>query len=79
MATASSPKIDRGVPLPERAKNKYPVKDMRPGDSFEIPLNGESLFVIRSRINGALPPYRRQGWTFATRKTDTGVRVWRLS
>lgn len=79
VTTAAEFKIDRGIPCPERSKSKYPIEDMNPGDSFEVPLNGDSAFLVRSRINGALPPYRRRGWAFATRKTDSGIRVWRLS
>lgn len=72
-------KIERGIPVPERRKRKYPFEDMQPGDSFEVPLNGDTLFRTRSRIQGSMAHFRTKGWSFTTRKTDTGIRVWRLS
>lgn len=77
--------IEKAIPLPPSSygggrKCKYPWSDMGPGDSFVVPLNGESASVIRRRISSAAAIYgKRKNLKFTMRITEQGIRVWRIS
>jgi len=61
-------KIEKNVPVPV-GRLKYPWDAMKPGDSFLT--NG------RSQLN---PPQHLvdQGWRFTQRRTNNGLRIWRV-
>lgn len=68
-------KIDKNVPIPKsRLRKIWPLADLKPGDSFLIPI-GE-----RSYLSQAIAQQkRRTNREFTTRKiSDTEVRVWRV-
>ena len=69
-------KIDKGVPVPKRsdANIKLPWDQMKIGDSFLIPA-GIQQPRIGSMISKAS---KRLGWKFIQRKTEEGIRVWRV-
>ena len=74
-------KIEKGIPVPEkRASGKWEILGrMEVGDSIFIPFNGDSAFVVRNRINGAIKPTKTMlDRKFCTRKVGDGIRVWRL-
>lgn len=86
--------IEGGIPLPPPSPSgrrggrsrKYPVPDLKPGDSFFVPETSErdanairgSLATAISRVKTAHP-----GWEYATRVWDEkgvrGIRVWRTA
>ncbi len=67
-------RIQRSVPAPTvRERNRYPIREMKVGDSFVIPPQR----VPRGTINGL---GRRYKMKLATRtQPDGSVRVWRVA
>jgi hypothetical protein len=62
---------------------KYPVRDMKVGWSFWVPLDGATATEIRARVSSAIGREKRREPTkeFTTRylseNSVLGVRVWR--
>ena len=84
MASDSEFKIEKGIPAPLSAemaiRRRYPLAEMQSGDSFLVPLNGESREVVRQRLTQACAyANRKWGFKLCTRKTDDGIRVWRIA
>lgn len=88
-------KVEKGIPLPaKRAAGpvrtgrdpKYPLRKMRVGDSFLIPVRGGSKRVeaVRHRIWAAIGAMRKRDpgfkFEFETRHVTgpSGIRVWRV-
>lgn len=80
-------KIEQGVPLPQRIKNRFsvgrlPLSDLSPGDSFLIEIPPEhvdrALHSIRVRLNRF--SLMNKGTRFSSTKdpSGNGVRVWRV-
>lgn len=75
-------RIEPKVPIPPRrrpggsTRSKYPLDQMRIGDSFLVPKNEykKSNYVA----NVVHIRARKLGIKIATRTTDDGVRVWRV-
>ena len=69
-------KIESGIPFPQngRWQSKYPWRDLEVGQSFLVP-DG----VFRTMQAGASLAGRRLSKTFRARKTDDGIRIWRLA
>lgn len=73
--------IDRNVPLPPRGRTgpQNPrwidmVRAMKVGDSFLMPDK------IPNEASGYISYWKQTtGFSFATRKVEGGVRVWRMS
>ena len=73
-------KIDKGIPVYVGRRAKWgaydePVKSMEVGDSILLPCSspGSSLAqAVKHRLN-------MLGYRFVSRRTDGGVRVWRVS
>ena len=64
--------IDKGIPLPPQ-RQKYPFVDMEVGDSIE-------LEVTRSSVGTSIANCQRAtGRKFTVRKTEKGIRVWRVA
>jgi hypothetical protein len=62
--------IERGIPLPRRMHEKYPLGAMKVGDSFVYP--------DRAARNGIFASAVSRGIKIATRAVDGGLRVWRI-
>jgi hypothetical protein len=69
-------KVESNIPIPKSHSNRrYPFAELKPGDSFVVPL--ELLHSARSAayIWGA-----RNGWKFTARACEDGIgRVWRIA
>lgn len=65
--------IAKKIPIPKggRGSKKYPFEEMEIGDSFEA--SGGN--VQGSAVSFAL---RNPEYKFKTRKTENGIRVWRI-
>lgn len=75
-------KIERNVPVPKRrVRNaKYPWADLKIGDSFFVPLDGQhSLEILQNSLLGCIRKSRNLKIEITTRidKPNNGVRVWR--
>lgn len=70
--------IEKDIPLPEkRGRSKYPIRDMKKGDSFEI--NAPSVQNLREAI--AQMKRREKAHkdkVFTVRKINNGYRCWRM-
>jgi len=70
-------KVESNVPMPPRQNHrnpKYPLKEMKVGDSFLIPGKAEK----QGAISGYMTARQRElGMKFATRKEGNDLRVWR--
>ncbi len=80
--------IDTGIPVPPLQSNArvYPLKEMREGDSFFVPVPREppSTFAHRRAVRQKglaarlrSEPVRAIG-KFIARQVEDGVRVWRI-
>lgn len=76
-------KIDRQVPIPKTStgrKRKWPWFDMKKGDSFLMYTeytvrnlqNASAQGIMFSKTN------KKGKWKFSVRKTEEGIRVWRI-
>lgn len=75
----SNYKVEKGVPLP--SKSGFPFGEMEIGDSFLIPLNGVKVNVMQMKVNQSAKSFKNsfnQGFKVKTRKTDEGLRVFRI-
>lgn len=75
----SNYKVEKGIPIPSRSK--YPFGEMEIGDSFLIQLNGDRVNNVQMKVNQAAKTYRsasRSDFKIKTRKTDEGLRVFRI-
>lgn len=72
-------KIDKGIPMPDPTRNRptkrYPIRDMKVGDSFIIPTKELPKHVGQSVRNSA----GYYGRKVSVRKVKGGVRVWRTA
>jgi len=64
-------KIEKNVPIPDNYRNKYNFAEMKIGDSVLLP-----HIVNVCQINSSL---KRSGFKFCSRKTEGGLRVWRIA
>lgn len=84
-------KIDKGVPMTDSRSRtsvqKYPWRDMRPGDSFFVPNAGHATTrdrkpgfkIFHAGFGKRIHPGSRWVTRAATVDGVTGLRVWRLS
>lgn len=81
---ASAIKIESGIPIPGRRSqdSKYPFKEMKEGDSFEVLVaDTDCQDVQRLQRVLATRAYQIFGAGSATTRINaekTGVRVWRI-
>jgi hypothetical protein len=74
--------IEKNIPLPPKARppgrsgSMYPFLQLEIGDSFFVPNreNGKTPVVHFSKNKNA----KNSGLKFTARKSDGGVRVWRI-
>lgn len=82
MGNDTTIKIDKGVPVPSAGhKNKYPFKDMEPGDSFFVSTEGQDKGNTRNRIQSCACRFAKMQnprQQFCSRQTDDGIRCWRV-
>ena len=64
--------IEKNIPIPDKRAWKYPWKEMEVGDSIFI--KGKSINALTAT---GLRYLKKDGWDFAMRTVDGGVRVWR--
>jgi len=74
--------IESGLPLPPRHNphTKYPFAQMKPGDSFFVPVGPDgTLTKLASKVANVTARARKEKLgKFAVRKLSDGVRVWRV-
>lgn len=84
---STSIKIESGVPLPDRIKNRFvvgpmPLDELNPGDSFLIEVPDKNMRQAVHSIRVRLTRYAslNKGKKFSSSKdvTGTGIRVWRI-
>lgn len=72
-------KIEADVEIPLKRVNllkKYPLKDMKPKDSFKFPIGEYHSVTQATQVIANLNP----SWKFSIKKVDskTAYRIWRL-
>jgi hypothetical protein len=88
--TGMSIAIDKNIPAPAGTRGRparYPFADMEVGDSFAVPLAGETWGKgtsdkAVSRLSNASNSFgKRNNWKFVTRsrKAEGVVRCWRIA
>jgi hypothetical protein len=71
--------IEKNVPVPPRKNRKYPWYEMVIGDSFLVPCAQHEIELVECSItNCRNHAQKKTGWTFITRRTGRGMRVWRV-
>lgn len=76
--------IEEGIPIPAKARGRkpidFPLKDMRPGDSFLIESSDDKKVVAawKRKVSGARRRYRLDVEKFKTVAVEGGLRVWRV-
>lgn len=75
-------KLEDNVALPDSNPQpaRYPLADMKVGQSFFVALEGAEQEKVLRRMRGACTYAQRrsQGRRYTARPVDGGVRVWRL-
>lgn len=73
-------KIEKGHPIPP-PKKKYPWHKMEVGDSFAIPVKGEKIDNIFSRLHGSAWHHKKDGFRIRAKyiKKEGVVRCWRIA
>ncbi len=77
----SNYKIESGIPLPDPKHLKYPVANLKIGDSFLVPLDQGSNIkdLFRKVSSNSVATAKRHGFKIVSRTIkDEGVRVWRI-
>lgn len=75
----STPKIERGIPVPPVRAPKYPLREMKVGDSFLIPFRGFPNGDLNVRKVAAYVARSISGFRIVVRKQSRGWRVWRTA
>ena len=71
--------VEDGIPVPAKIRSKYPIKQLELGQSFMIPSSELSPTQISSIRQATTKFAKETGRKFTVRKTDGGLRVWRIS
>lgn len=81
----STYKIEKNIPLPpaetlKAKQNSYPFKYMEVGDSFLVDTNYSRIRMQKysNAARGWAKALTSGKWKFAIRKTDDGIRIWRI-
>jgi hypothetical protein len=70
-------KIEKNIPVPpRRGKFKYPLGQMKIGDSFFVKQEDSNNGQIR--FASSYFAKRNKGYLFTVRKVEGGFRVWRI-
>lgn len=87
MTTDSVVKIETGVPLPKRIRNRFlvgrmPLDELNPGDSFlvEVPPEkiGQAVHSIRVRLTRYAAANKGKRFSSSKDPGGKGIRVWRI-
>ena len=70
-------KLEKGFPTPPRGY-KYPLSEMKIGDSFFVPCEPKATKRQQNNILGCARSSGRKGMKFTARKAKGGVRCWRI-
>lgn len=71
-------KIEKDVPfVGARVHNRYPLSDMKVGDSFLVPDGTAKTTSVRSAVS--MYKARHPGTDFMTKEESDGLRVWRTA
>jgi hypothetical protein len=76
--------IESGVPIPEvGVVQKYPLRDMEPGDSIFFPKDQEKIAASARSCAWRFSKMQDPPWVFTLRRTDPlkdkdGFRLWRI-
>lgn len=73
--------IDKNIPIPPRKRpgqkgSKYPIRDLDVGDSFIMAVKDTSIASAYLRVAAIRIG---DGRKFTVRKTEDGIRVWRIA
>ena len=69
-------KIDKEVPMPKAFRKKYPFREMKVGDSFEI--KGEKPHKLQVNVMACAARYKPM--IFSSRITgEDSIRLWRIA
>lgn len=79
-------KIEKGVPMPkaDACRIRYPLGELKIEDSFFVPAKSkrkEDITSLQRNMGSLIAQWRRNNdltRKFATRRTEDGVRVWRI-
>jgi hypothetical protein len=75
-------KVESGIPLGKLKKaSKYPFDKMKINDSFLVPSNGKKEINVRGSIANSVSIYNKsvnKKIKITIRKTEAGIRVWRI-
>ena len=70
--------VDKNRPIPPLTNRRYPFGQMEVGDSFWLPI-GQNEEQTKNNIRCAASAYgRRKNMRFSVRKSEGGLRVWRV-
>jgi hypothetical protein len=75
-------KIDNNVPVPSvvpNARNKYPLDQLEPGQSFFVPVNPDKPKSAKNLRSSMAVRAAKLNIEIVTIADDTGVRVWRTA
>jgi len=83
--TMSTIKIEKGIPLPQKATakkgSKYPFADMKKSDSFALQgKDKKEVNKLRGRLDAASRSFlksQKKKWKFTSHVDSTHVRIWR--
>lgn len=73
--------IEDNVPLPPwvKIRDKYPWTKLQPGQSFLVPCEVKNVDKLMNSLTSCRGHAERKlNWQFALRRTNKGVRVWRV-
>lgn len=71
--------VEKDVPIPKAASDKYLFGDLNKGDSRLYPYGDVHPMLFAHRLANAARVYGyRYNRKFTTRQTSKGVRVWRV-
>lgn len=62
--------IEKGIPLPTRARGGFPFAEMEVGDSF---------FILGKKSIATKSAETKLGFKFKSKAVDGGCRVWRIT
>jgi len=71
--------VEKGVPIPRRKNRKYPWQEMEKGDSFLVPCAISEIKHMESSVTSCRHHAQKvTGFKFVIRRTNRGIRVWRV-
>lgn len=83
LATGEAYRIESGIPIARKRMEivRFPFDKMKVGDSFLVPTKDQDPIKAGMSIYTAVKSFNAhngKAYKVATRKTETGLRVWRI-